>query len=131
MGFSFLSLALIRASLPDMPWRRLLDSVGYTIGFLIVILGRQQLFTESTLTAVLPLLMRRDRATLYALLRFWAVVLSANLAGSLIFAALITPRGNISRRGLSGVDRLRTRGGRWRFLVHSSCARYLPGGWWR
>jgi formate/nitrite transporter FocA (FNT family) len=96
MGFSFLSLALIRASLPDEPWRRLLDSVGYTMGFLIVILGRQQLFTESTLTAVLPFLVRRDRATLLALVRFWAVVLSANLAGTLIFAALITPRGLFS-----------------------------------
>jgi formate/nitrite transporter FocA (FNT family) len=96
MGFSFLSLALIRASLPDEPWRRLLDSVGYTMGFLIVILGRQQLFTESTLTAVLPFLVRRDRATLLALVRFWAVVLSANLAGTLIFAALITPRGIFS-----------------------------------
>ncbi len=32
MGFSFLSLALIRAALPDMPWRRLVDSVGYTVG---------------------------------------------------------------------------------------------------
>ena len=93
MGFSFLSLALMRAALPDAPWARLLDSTGYTVGFLIVILGRQELFTETTLTAVLPLLVRRDRATFCALIRFWAIVLAANLAGTLIFAALISPQG--------------------------------------
>jgi formate/nitrite transporter FocA (FNT family) len=93
MGFSFLSLALIRAALPDTPWRGLIDSAGYSIGFMIVILGRQQLFTETTVTAVLPLLIRRDAPTLRAVLRFWAVVLVANLAGALIFAALISRRG--------------------------------------
>ncbi len=93
MGFSFLSLALIQGSLPDAPWRRLADSAGYTVGFLIVILGRQQLFTETTVTAVLPLLTNRSWATFRAVLRFWAVVLLANLAGALAFAALISPTG--------------------------------------
>jgi formate/nitrite transporter FocA (FNT family) len=93
MGFSFLTLALIRSGLPDEPWRRLVDSFGYSTGFLIVILGRQQLFTETTVTAVLPLLIRRDWATGRAVLRFWAVVLAANLVGALGFAALIAPRG--------------------------------------
>ena len=51
MGFSLLTLALIRAGLPDEPWRHLIDSLGYCVGFVIAILGRQQLFTESTLTA--------------------------------------------------------------------------------
>lgn len=93
MGFSFLTQSLIRSALPDTQWRPLLDSAGYSLGFLIVILGRQQLFTETTVTAVLPLLIRRDRATVLALLRFWAVVLAANVIGALIFAILITPRG--------------------------------------
>ena len=93
MGFSFLTLALIRSSLPDAPWRRLVDSAGYSMGFLIVILGRQQLFTETTVTAMLPLLIRRDGETFVAVLRFWAVVLVANLAGALAFAALISPPG--------------------------------------
>jgi formate/nitrite transporter FocA (FNT family) len=92
MGFSFLGLALIQSGLPDEPYRRLLDGFGYSVGFVIVVLGRQQLFTESTLTAVLPLLVRRDRATLIALLRFWSLVLGANILGTAIFAAvLITP----------------------------------------
>jgi formate/nitrite transporter FocA (FNT family) len=93
MGFSFLGLALMQSLLPDAPWRRLIDSLGYSLGFIITVLGRQQLFTESTLTAVLPLLVRRDAATLIALLRFWAAVLIANLVGTAIFAALISPDG--------------------------------------
>jgi formate/nitrite transporter FocA (FNT family) len=90
MGFSFLSLALVQSALPDMPSRRLLDSFGYAVGFVIVVLGRQELFTESTLTAVLPLLVRRDRKTFVALLRFWGLVLSANLVGTAIFAGILS-----------------------------------------
>ena len=90
LGFSFLSLSLVRSMLPDAPWARLVDSFGYTIGFLVVILGRQALFTESTLTAVLPILVRRDRRTLIATLRFWAIVLSCNLIGTYVFAGLIS-----------------------------------------
>jgi formate/nitrite transporter FocA (FNT family) len=93
MGFSFLAMAMIRAALPDTPWRPLLDSAGYCVGFVIAILGRQQLFTESTLTAMLPLLLRRDRATLLATLRLWGVVLASNMVGTWIFAAVITPDG--------------------------------------
>ena len=91
MGFSLLMLAFIQASLPDEPWRRLLDSSGYCVGFVIAILGRQQLYTESTLTAVLPLMMRRDLATLLSVLRMWGIVLAANLVGTLVFALLISP----------------------------------------
>ncbi len=93
MGFSFLAMALIQSGLPEEPWRRLLASPGYSLGFVIVILGRQELFTESTLTAVLPLLVRRDRGTLIALMRFWAIVLCANILGTLIFAGLLTMNG--------------------------------------
>jgi len=91
MGFSLLALALIRSGLPDAPWRSLIDSWGYCVGFVIAILGRQQLFTESTLTAVLPLMVRRDLATLMSVLRMWSIVLAANLAGTIAFAALIAP----------------------------------------
>jgi formate-nitrite transporter family protein len=93
MGFSFLCMALITSMLADTPWRHLIASGGYTVGFVITILGRQELFTESTLTAVLPLLMRRDRKTLLAVLRFWAIVLVANLAGTGLFALLLTYKG--------------------------------------
>jgi len=92
MGFSFIAEALLRAHLPDQPWRPLLASAGYSVGFLIVILGRQQLFTENTLTVVLPLLVHKNLSTLLRMLRLWGVVLAANLLGTFLFALCI---GNI------------------------------------
>lgn len=93
MGFSFLTEALLRAGLPEGGSRRLIDSFGYSMGFVIVVLGRQQLFTESTLTAVLPLLTSRNRATALGVARLWAIVLTTNLVGTWCFAALLLPRG--------------------------------------
>src|SRR5512146_1207676 len=59
MGFSLVGEGLIRAHLPEASWTPLLAKFGYALGFVIVVLGRQQLFTENTLTAIVPLLMRR------------------------------------------------------------------------
>jgi formate/nitrite transporter FocA (FNT family) len=89
MGFSFVGQALLRAYLPDQPWRPLLVNLGYPVGFLIVIIGRQQLFTENTLTVIIPLLAMRNVATLVRVMKLWAVVLAANLLGAHIFAWVI------------------------------------------
>ena len=89
MGFSFLVEAQLQAGLPEAPWRHLIASFGYTIGFVIVVLGRQQLFTESTLTAVLPVLTRRDLASAGKCLRLWGLVIVANVAGTWLFAAAL------------------------------------------
>ena len=89
MGFSFVAEALLRSHLPNTLWRPLLVNLGYPLGFLIVIIGRQQLFTENTLTAIIPLLARRNLVTLIAVLRLWGIVLLANLAGAHIFAWVI------------------------------------------
>jgi formate/nitrite transporter FocA (FNT family) len=86
MGFSFLTEALLRARLPETDWRPLVVKSGYSVGFLIVILGSQQLFTENTLTPMVPLLHEKTRKTLVNVLRLWGVVLLANLIGSLLFA---------------------------------------------
>ncbi|MEO8997337.1 MAG: formate/nitrite transporter family protein, partial [Nitrosospira sp.] len=90
MGFSFLTQAVLQASLPDSSWRHLVTSFGYCIGFVIVILGRQQLFTESTLTALLPVLTRPSTDIFLRTIRLWVIVLLANLIGTFIFAALLT-----------------------------------------
>ena len=86
MGFSLVGEALLEAHLPARPWRPLLTNLGYSLGYLIVIIGRQQLFTENTLTAIIPLLARRNLTTLVRVARLWAVVLVANLAGAHLFA---------------------------------------------
>ena len=82
MGFSFIGEALLRAHLPDEPWRPIITKLGYSFGFVMVVLGRQQLFTENTLTPIIPLLERRDKETLFLVLRLWGVVLVANLMGA-------------------------------------------------
>ena len=94
MGFSFLMEALLTYYLPEAHWVPLLSKFGYCIGFLIVVLGRQQLFTENTLTAVLPLLSEWQSQTLIKMLRLWTVVLMANLAGALMFALLLLTLGH-------------------------------------
>ena len=91
MGFSILTLALIRMHLPDTQWEPLVSSFGYATGFLIVILGRQQLFTENTLTVVLPLTASPSIRALGRLLRVWGTVLAANWIGcALIALAFVT-----------------------------------------
>lgn len=86
MGFSFIAEGLLRNHLPDAPWRPLIAKFGYSVGFVLVVLGRQQLFTENTLTPILPLLHRKTLATLRQVLRLWVVVLAANLVGALVIA---------------------------------------------
>jgi formate/nitrite transporter FocA (FNT family) len=89
MGFSLVAMALFKAYLPDQPWAKLVISAGYPLGFLIVIIGRQQLFTENTLTAIIPLLARRNFSTLLLVARLWTVVLIANMVGAHIFAWVV------------------------------------------
>lgn len=87
IGFSVYTQATLRHYLPDAPWRPLLECWGYAVGFLIVILARQQLFTEITLSAILPLLVKPGVGKLFKVLRLWALVFAANLVGTLIFGA--------------------------------------------
>lgn len=86
MGFSLIAEGLLRAYLPDAHWQHLVSNFGYSLGFLIVILGKQQLFTENTLTPILPLLHKKSLSTLLNVLRLWAVVLLANLLGTAVIA---------------------------------------------
>lgn len=97
IGFSFLSEAVLAAQLPDVAWKPLLADLGYTVGFLIVILGRQQLFTENTLTAVLPVVTHRKPVWAAKTLRLWTIVLSANLVGCLLVAYAFANFGMVSR----------------------------------
>jgi len=89
MGFSLVAQALFLSYLPDTPWRNLIVRLGYPLGFLIVIVGRQQLFTENTLTAIIPLLARRNISTLGLVLRLWVTVLVANMIGAHLFAWIV------------------------------------------
>jgi formate/nitrite transporter FocA (FNT family) len=93
MGFSLVAEGVLRARLPGRDWTPLVTKFGYSVGFLIVILGRQQLFTENTLTPVLPMLRRKDGKTLANMLRLWGVVLAANLLGAAAVAGVMARTG--------------------------------------
>lgn len=128
MGFSFLALCLLRSALPDAPWRHLVAGFGYSLGFVIVILGRQQLFTESTLTAVLPVLTSRTLNSVRSMLRLWSIVLVTNLLGTAAFAALILPPGLFwpeMHTALAEVARASVSGTFWPTLVKSILAGWL------
>ncbi len=90
LSFSVLAEGALHAALPDQPWRPLVSGLGYSIGFLVVVQARMQLFTENTITPILPVFLNPGWGILGQLLRLWAVVLVANLAGCAAAAAAMS-----------------------------------------
>ena len=86
MGLSLMAMGLLNSRLPDGEAFKVIASFGYCAGFLAVILSRQQLFTENTLTAVLPIMSKPTLNNFGRLLRLWGVVLVGNLMGTLLVA---------------------------------------------
>jgi len=92
MGFRFLTQGFLEAGPPAAQWRGVVAKLGYSVGFVIVILGRQQLFTENTLTPIIPLLKRKQTRTLLDALRLWTTVFLTNWVGTMAVAwALAQP----------------------------------------
>ncbi len=106
MGFSFVAEALLRSHLPEALWTPAITKFGYSIGFLIVILGRQQLFTKNTLTVMLPLLNRRGRSRLKDVARLWGVVLVSNLIGAFLFAWMLARTSAFEPQTHAAFDRI-------------------------
>ena len=88
ISFSVLGEAILRTYLPDMPSSYLIENLGYSLGFLLVILGRLQLFTENTITTVFPLVGKPTPKMFISVLRLWGIVLAANVVGALAAASL-------------------------------------------
>jgi formate/nitrite transporter FocA (FNT family) len=90
MGFALIAQGLLYEHIDDWTtWRPLAVALGYSLGFLLVVLGRLQLFTTNTFTVILPLLRRPRERVLRRIVRLWITVLLANLAGALIAAAVL------------------------------------------
>lgn len=86
MSASLLAKGLFHVNLEGVPGAMLLENFGYTFGFIIVIMARQQLFTENTVTAVLPIMSNPTFSNVLLLLRLWGLVLLGNLIGTGIAA---------------------------------------------
>ncbi|WP_407311682.1 formate/nitrite transporter family protein [Pseudomonas sp. nanlin1] len=84
MGLSLMAMGLFNSRLPDVEASKVIASLGYSAGFLAVILARQQLFTENTLTAVLPVMTAPTLNNFGRLMRLWGVVLVGNLVGTVL-----------------------------------------------
>lgn len=108
---TFLGYATGLAAFPDNPFLR---SLLYPIGFLYIVLGRYELYTENTLPPVKLVLTRL--ASLPLLLRVWTVVLAANLLGAFAGAYILAEAGVVSDAGGAAAAAM---------LEHS-----MATGWW-
>ena len=90
ISLSFLGMTVLMAHWPGES-SILFGSLLYPLGFLFVVMGRYQLFTENTLTPVTLVLTRI--ASVPRLLRIWGVVLAANVIGAGICAYVLATTG--------------------------------------
>lgn len=86
---------------PGMPMREVIAELGYTLGFLMVILGRLQLFTEQTIVTVLPNMAAPGWHRLGVTARLWGIVFVANMLGTASAAAIII-YGHLTSPDLTG-----------------------------
>jgi formate/nitrite transporter FocA (FNT family) len=94
VSFSALAVAIALTMLPRADWAPLAASLLYPIGFVAVIIGRSQLFTENTLYPVA--LAFTERGHVRATARLWVVVFAANMAGALLLALFVTRTGALA-----------------------------------
>ena len=88
LSTSLLAQAILHRVLTGQPWAEPVESLGYTLGFLVVILCRLQLFTENTLSVVLPVFAKPSPRNLFLSAKLWAIVLAANLVGTFATALI-------------------------------------------
>lgn len=125
MGFSALGSAIGLALLGGSPTAHLLASMLYPLGFIVVILGRSQLFTENTLYPVALVL--AEKREFWNTLRLWSIVLPANIAGALAFSALAARTPSLEPRFVDALVKLGVQG-----LSHPPSALFwsgVIGGW--
>lgn len=86
MGLTGLSVAVVRAALGHDPGSEFVAQLFYPMGFIAVVIGRAQLFTENTLYPVVLVL--EDPRWIGNTLRLWSVVFGCNVLGALAFALI-------------------------------------------
>ena len=104
MGLTGLSTSIVRAILGAGPAAKLIADLLYPIGFIAVIVGRAQLFTENTLYPVALVL--AERAYYWRTLRLWAIVLASNVIGALAFSWLAVRTGALRPEFVAAISEL-------------------------
>ena len=128
MSFSLFAEAILRQHLPEAEWRDLVVALGYPVGFVMVVLSRQQLFTENTITVVLPVMAEPTAYHFKCAARLWTIVLVANLVGTLLAALLVSFTPVVTpevRDAMMEVSRAAMPGGAVQGLFHGVTAGFL------
>jgi len=86
MGLTGLGVASAQAILGEGRTQEFIALMLYPLGFISIIIGRQQLFTENTLYPVALIL--SERKHVFNTIRLWTVVFFSNIAGAALFAFL-------------------------------------------
>lgn len=132
LGFSVLLMAVVASlaegQLPPVVVHLLMANM-YAVGFIFVVLGRSELFTEHTTLAVFPVL--GGLASVRALGRLWGLVYAANLMGAAAFAALmvvVAPRlGVVEPEAFGHIARIMVGHAWWVVLLSAVLAGWLMG----
>lgn len=85
IAFSFFAAAYLGTLAPE-PWKHAAQSAGYPLGFIFVVLARNQLFTENTLEPIIPLLQKPTAPVFRKVLALWGAVFAGNIAGALVIS---------------------------------------------
>lgn len=101
MGLTALSISVVQGSLGPGTASSFIAQIFYPVGFIAVIVGRAQLFTENTLYPVA--LMLAERRHLWRTLRLWVTVLPSNVLGAFIFALLAVRTGALRKEYVSAM----------------------------
>jgi formate/nitrite transporter FocA (FNT family) len=92
IGLSALAVALTTVILtPEVKSTAFVAALLYPIGYVVVIVGRSQFFTENTLYPVMLSMRRREFLSRTG--RLWLIVFTMNLVGALTFALLAVKTG--------------------------------------
>ena len=89
LSFSLAASGMLMAVTEPGPLRDLIKPFGYVVGFVIVVFGRLQLFTENTIAAILPLVANFTTSNLYRVARLYLIVMAANLIGAALAACVM------------------------------------------
>lgn len=86
IGFGAAFFVTVTSSQSDFPLKSTLGGIAFSLGLVLVIIGRAELFTGSHLM-VLPWL--NKKITLIKMLRYWGIIYIGNFLGAILLAILV------------------------------------------
>jgi formate-nitrite transporter family protein len=125
MGLTGLAVALALSYLGNGPVAEFFSFAFYPVGFIVVIIGRAQLFTENTLYPVVLVL--DERKHVMDTLRLWAIVFTSNVVGAVLVGWLLMKTGALPQNFADALAGLGVHAAEGSFAV--IFAKGIIGGW--